>query len=142
MRGSTMVAKMEVLGVVPSFSRPRVSNDNPFSESLFRTMKYVPMWPDRPFESVAQARAWVAAFVAWYNGEHRHSGLDYLTPSERHAGKSLAIFSGRRTVYETARRAHPERWSRGVRRWHIDAVVTLNRPRSRGPKNGENNAAA
>lgn len=142
MRGSTMVAKMEALGVLPSFSRPRVSNDNPFSESLFRTMKYVPMWPDRPFESPAEAGAWVAKFVAWYNDEHRHSGLDYLTPSERHAGQSATIFRRRRAVYEAARRAHPDRWSGDTRSWDLDAIVRLNRPPARRRKEGESREAA
>ena len=86
MRGGMMLAKMQQLGVMPSFSRPRVSNDNPFSEVAFRTLKYVPFWPDKPFASLEAARVWVAHFVAWYNDEHRHSALDYLTPSERHEG--------------------------------------------------------
>jgi len=129
MRGGMMLAKMQQLGVMPSFSRPRVSNDNPFSEAAFRTLKYVPFWPDKPFASLEAARAWVAHFVAWYNNEHRHSALDYLTPSERHEGRGDAILENRRTVYERARRARPARWSRGVRRWRADAEVSLNRPR-------------
>ena len=130
MRGAMMLAKMQQLGVMPSFSRPRVSNDNPFSEAAFRTLKYVPFWPDRPFASLEAARAWVARFVAWYNEEHRHSALDYLTPSERHEGRGDAIFENRRKVYENARRARPARWSRGIRRWRTDAEVSLNRPRA------------
>lgn len=129
MRGAMMLAKMQQLGVMPSFSRPRVSNDNPFSEAAFRTLKYVPFWPDKPFASIEAARAWVAQFVAWYNDEHRHSALDYLTPNERHEGRGDAILARRRAVYEIARRARPARWSRGVRRWRADAEVTLNRPR-------------
>ena len=129
MRGGMMLAKMQQLGVMPSFSRPRVSNDNPFSEAAFRTLKYVPFWPDKPFASLEAARAWVAHFVAWYNNEHRHSALDYLTPSERHEGRGDAILENRRTVYERARRARPARWPRGVRRWRADAEVSLNRPR-------------
>jgi putative transposase len=129
MRGAMMLAKMRELGAMPSFSRPRVSNDNPFSEAAFRTLKYVPFWPDKPFASLEAARAWVAHFVAWYNDEHRHSALDYLTPSERHAGRGEEILAHRRAVYERARRARPTRWSRGIRRWHADAEVTLNRPR-------------
>ena len=130
MRGAMMLAKMQQLGVMPSFSRPRVSNDNPFSEAAFRTLKYVPFWPDGPFASLEAARAWVAHFVAWYNNEHRHSALDYLTPSERYEGRGDAILENRRTVYEIARRARPARWSRGIRRWRADAEVSLNRPRA------------
>ena len=130
MRGEMMLAKMQQLGVMPSFSRPRVSNENPFSEAAFRTLKYVPFWPDKPFASFEAARAWVAHFVAWYNNdEHRHSALDSLTPSERHEGRGDAILANRRTVHERARRARPARWSRGVRRWRADAEVSLNRPR-------------
>ena len=102
---------------MPSFSRPRVSNDNPFSEAAFRTLKYVPFWPDRPFADVEAARAWVARFVAWYNEEHRHSALDYLTPHERHAGHGDAILARRRSVYEKARMARPGRWSGNILRW-------------------------
>jgi putative transposase len=130
MRGAMMLAKMRELGVMPSFSRPRVSNDNPFSEAAFRTLKYVPFWPDRPFASIDAARAWVEHFVAWYNEEHRHSALDYLTPHERHEGQGDAILARRRLVYETARRARPERWTGNIRRWRADAEVTLNRPRA------------
>ena len=140
MRGGMMLAKMQQLGVMPSFSRPRVSNDNPFSEAAFRTLKYVPFWPDNPFASLEAARAWVAHFVAWYNDEHRHSALDYLTPSERHEGRGDAILENRRTVDERARRARPARWSRGVRRWRADAEVSLTptsrRPQKGGPRRG------
>ena len=87
MKGSTMLATLQRLGIVPSFSRPSVSDDNPYSESLFRTMKYRPAYPTRPFESLAHARAWVAAFVAWYNTEHLHSGVGFVTPADRHAGR-------------------------------------------------------
>ncbi len=130
MRGAMMLAKMRELGVMPSFSRPSVSNDNPFSEAAFRTLKYVPFWPDRPFANLAAARAWVDRFVTWYNEEHRHSALDYLTPTERHEGLGDAILAARRTVYEKARRAHPARWSGAVRKWKADDLVALNRPRA------------
>ena len=142
MRGSTMVAKLESLGVAPSFSRPHVSNDNPFSESLFRTLKYVPMWPSRPFDTVDEARAWVARFVAWYNAEHRHSALDYLTPDERHEGRADAILKQRRRVYARARSAHPERWTGATRRWHVPDEVNLNRPRVTRPKEAPESKAA
>jgi putative transposase len=142
MRGSTMIAKLEQLGVTPSFSRPRVSNDNPFSEALFRTVKYTPMWPDRPFDTLDEARAWVERFVAWYNGTHRHSALDYLTPDERHEGRGDAILARRRRVYERARMAHPERWTGGVRRWSAPQEVNLNRPRLNRVEKDPTHAAA
>jgi len=109
MKGTTMLATLETLGVAASFSRPRVSDDNPFSESLFRTMKYRPEYPDRPFESLEQAREWVIEFVRWYNEEHRHSSIRFVTPAQRHDGSDLAILEHRKTVYERARSQHPER---------------------------------
>jgi transposase InsO family protein len=77
MKGATMLATMQKMGIVPSFSRPSVSNDNPFSESLFKTLKYVPVYPTKPFESVVEARQWVSTFCYWYNHLHRHSGLKF-----------------------------------------------------------------
>lgn len=142
MRGSTMVAKLQQLGVTPSFSRPRVSNDNPFSEALFRTVKYTPMWPDHPFDTIEEARAWVERFVTWYNGVHRHSALDYLTPNERHEGRGEAILARRRRVYERARAAHPDRWIGRVRRWSAPSEVTLNRPRLQPTKQDPGRTAA
>jgi hypothetical protein len=130
MKGSTMLATLQALGVVPSFSRPSVSNDNPYSEALFRTLKYHPAFPEKPFESLDEASAWVCGFVRWYNEEHRHSGIEYVTPSERHANKDEEILQRRREVYEEARRKNPLRWSRGTRGWKRDPVVTLNGRRS------------
>lgn len=126
MKGSTMLATLQRLGIVPSFSRPGVSDDNPFSESLFRTMKYRPEYPTGPFESLEQARAWVTLFVRWYNTEHLHSGVNFVTPADRHAGREDAIFARRRKVYEAARRRHPERWSGSTRRWEGVKEVRLN----------------
>ena len=126
MKGATMLATMQRLGVVPSFSRPSVSNDNPFSESLFRTMKYVPEYPRDGFATVEAARVWVGAFVAWYNVEHKHSGIGFVAPDDRHAGRDVQILAARRVVYERARRRHPARWSRHARRWNRPDTVTLN----------------
>lgn len=75
MKGTTMIAKMQSLGVMPSFSRPSVSDDNPFSESLFKTLKYCSFYPAKPFASIEEARAWVARFTEWYSTEHLHSGI-------------------------------------------------------------------
>lgn len=126
MKGSTMLATLQVLGVVASFSRPHVSDDNPYSEALFRTLKYRPCYPSKPFASVEEARAWVADFVAWYNGEHLHSAVGFVTPDDRHSGRDIELLERRRQVYERARRRHPERWSGTTRSWEHVETVTLN----------------
>ena len=89
MNGSTLLATMQRLGVMPSFSRPSISNDNPFSESLFRTLKYCPLYPTKPVASLDAARAWVATFIQWYNHEHLHRGIRFKTPASRHAGTDI-----------------------------------------------------
>jgi len=126
MKGATMVATLERLGVLPSFSRPRVSNDNPFSESLFRTLKYRPEYPAQPFVDLADARAWVSAFVRWYNTTHLHSGIRFVTPADRHAGRDVALLAARHLVYAAAHRRHPERWSGRTSNWDPIVDVTLN----------------
>jgi transposase InsO family protein len=126
MRGSTMVATLQWLGILPSFSRPHVCNDNPYSEALFRTLKHTPAYPRFPFASVETARAWVAHFVAWYNSQHRHSAIRYVTPDERHFGRETDVLARRCLVYERARRRTPERWSRSTRNWAPIGVVVLN----------------
>ena len=126
MKGATLLATLQRLGVIPSFSRPRVSNDNPFSEALFRTMKYQPHSPCRPFASRKQAQAWVERFIDWYNTEHRHSAIRYVTPAERHHGQETAILERRRRIYERARQRRPERWSSNIRDWTPVATVRLN----------------
>ncbi|MCU7890057.1 MAG: integrase core domain-containing protein [Candidatus Thiodiazotropha sp. (ex Lucinoma aequizonata)] len=111
MKGATMLATLQRLGVVPSFSRPSVSNDNPYSESLFGTMKYTPAFSSKPFESLGAARDWVYDFVHWYNEEHRHSGIQFVTPSQRHSGEEQSILVNREAVYDTVKQRNPERWS-------------------------------
>ncbi len=130
MKGATLLATLQVLGVATSFSRPAVSNDNAFSESLFRTFKYRPGYPRHGFASLEAARAWVAAFVRWYNEEHRHSGIQYVTPEQRHGGKDVAILDRRRSVYEAARSRTPNRWSGAIRDWTPVGAVTLNSSRT------------
>ncbi len=130
MKGATLLATLQQLGVVASFSRPAVSNDNPYSESLFRTLKYTPAWPQEPFESLDAARRWVHEFVSWYNGSHRHSALKFVTPNERHEGRDKAILTRRDAVYEAARKRHPERWSGATRNWKPVVEVWLNPERS------------
>lgn len=126
MKGSTMVATLERLGVLPSFSRPNVSDDNPYSEALFRTLKYRPEFPSKPFVDVGAARAWVNGFARWYNGEHLHSGVRFVTPDDRHAGKDVAILARRADVYAAARVKNPARWTRSTRNWAPVDEVYLN----------------
>lgn len=126
MKGASMLATLQTLGVMPSFSRPAVSNDNPYSESLFKTMKYRPTYPQRAFADLLTARQWVGTFVHWYNEEHRHSAIGFVTPSERHAGADIALLRNRVEVYEAAKAKHPERWSRATRNWRHVQVVHLN----------------
>ena len=133
MKGASMLATMHALGVVPSFSRPRVSNDNAYAEALFRTAKYCPLWPERPFDTLEEARLWVQRFVSWYNDEHRHSGLKYVTPSQRHRGEAGALLEQRIAVYQAARARHAQRWSADIRNWTLDDAVYLNPERTPVP---------
>jgi putative transposase len=142
MKGATMKVTMERLGVVASFSRPRVSNDNPFSEALFRTCKYAPTWPRRGFASIEQARTWVAGFVRWYNTEHRHSAIRFVTPDQRHRGEDRALLASRDQVYELARAARPDRWSGRTRNWQPIGAVWLNPERPEAGHRGHGAADA
>jgi putative transposase len=126
MRGQTLLVKLRDLGVTSTFSRPHTSDDNPFSEALFRTMKYRPNYPDRAFPTVQAGQAWVDAFVRWYNEDHQHSGIRFVTPAERHDLREVAILANRRRVYEAARAGAPRRWSGQTRNWTPIAVVSLN----------------
>ena len=130
MKGATMLATLQKLGVVPSFSRPTVSDDNPYSEALFKTLKYHPGFPSQPFETLPEARAWVLGFQRWYNEEHKHSGLTFLTPAQRHSGADAAIMTGRKAVYEAAKARHPERWSGATRNWELPQAGWLNPPKA------------
>lgn len=130
MKGATLLATLQRLGVVASFSRPSVSNDNPYSEALFKTCKYRPGFPEQPFESLSQARTWVAGFAQWYNEEHRHSGIRFVTPGERHRGEDQAVLEHRKAVYQAARQAHPERWTGNIRTWDRPVMVSLNPDKS------------
>ncbi len=130
MKGATMLATLQRLGVVPSFSRPSVSNDNPYSEALFKTVKYHPSFPDKPFDSLDQARQWVAGFEQWYNEQHRHSALKFITPGQRHRGEDHDILHQRAALYAAAKASRPERWSNDHRNWTRPEVVTLNLQKS------------
>lgn len=126
MKGATMLATLRELGVMPSLSRPSVSNDNPFSESLFKTMKYRPAYPSKPFGDLLAARQWVGHFVRWYNDEHRHSAINFVTPAQRHAGLDVTLLKKRVEVYEAAKAMNPGRWSGKTRDWQRVAIVHLN----------------
>jgi len=126
MKSFTLKAKMDELGITPSYSRPRVSDDNPYVESLFRTMKYVPNWPSNGFNNLEESRDWVERFVRWYNTEHKHSRLNYVTPAQRHNGIDGAILSKREKVLTAFRNKNPERWSRKIRNCEPIGEVYLN----------------
>ena len=126
MKGATMLATLQRLGVVASFSRPRVSDDNPYSEALFRTLKCRPGFPNRPFRDINEARDWVRGFVRWYNTEHLHSALNFVTPEDRYRGRDKAILAARHLVYQRARKRNPERWSADTRDWSPAPAVVLN----------------
>ncbi len=126
MKGATMVVTLERLGVLASYSRPSVSNDNAFSESLFRTLKYCPAYPTQPFATITAAQAWVEAFVGWYNTTHLHSAIRFVTPDDRHAGRDTALLRARHAVYTRAKARQPARWSRGTRNWKPIKIVRLN----------------
>ena len=127
MKGATMLATMQSLGVVPSFNRPRVSNDNPYSEAMFRTLKYRPSYPSRPFGSLHSSRQWVDGFVRWYNEEHKHSALKFVTPYERHYGQAEQRLAKRKEVMEEAKLQQPLRWGgRATRNWDLPKHVWLN----------------
>ncbi|PML75631.1 integrase [Vibrio sp. 10N.261.51.A7] len=126
MKSLTFKEKMEELGITSSYSRPRVSDDNPYVESLFRTVKYMPSWPTKGFETIDSSRSWVEAFVRWYNTEHKHSKLNYVTPSERHNGKDKEILKRRVEVLLAAKQRKPERWSGDIRNCAPVGDVHLN----------------
>jgi len=126
MKGSSMLETLRRLGVTSSFSRPRVSNDNAYAESLFRTCKYRPNYPVNGFATIESARQWVLSFSRWYNTEHKHSGLKFTTPEQRHTGEATAILEHRQQVYREARARHPNRWSGEIRNWELPGQVWLN----------------
>jgi putative transposase len=127
MKGATMLETLYALGITPSNSRPRVSNDNPYSESLFKTLKYRPNYQPKGFASLKEAREWCQLFVNWYRHDHHHSGIKYVTPADRHAGRSETILQKRHKLYEAAKQAHPERWNgRSTRDWSDIKAVWLN----------------
>ena len=134
-RGSAMISKtvallLADLGVTKTHSRPYVSNDNPYSEAQFKTMKYRPGFPER-FGSIQDARAWARPFFHWYNHEHYHSGLGLLTPVMVHYGQAQAVLEQRQEVLQAAYAAHPERFVRGEPKLpSLPTEVWINKPSS------------
>lgn len=126
MRGAGLLEKYRSLGVIPSFSRPFVKNDNAYAEALFRTLKYVPKFPYKPFNDMDHAKKWVDQFVSWYNKEHTHSSIKYVTPEQKHRGEDKEILALRKAVYETARESNPLRWSTQTRNWDMVTEVSIN----------------
>ena len=132
-RGSSMKSKpvallMADLGVTKTHSRPHVSDDNPYSESQFRTLKYHPGFPDR-FGSIEDARGFCQSFFRWYNYEHHHSGLGLMTPAVVHLGKAADLLVHRQAVLDAAFQAHPERFVRKPPRPpSLPTAVWINRP--------------
>ena len=126
LKATTVLAMLHWLGLKPSSSRPRVSNDNAHAEALFRTAKYRPEFPARGFDTLEEARLWASDFVRWYNTEHLHSGIRYVTPAQRHDGQDHAILAARQQLYQAARNANPARWSGRARNGSPAGCVTLN----------------
>jgi putative transposase len=128
MRSATLQGTLQTLGIARSFNRPRTSNDNAFSESIFRTLKYCPTYPVEGFEKLEDAQNWVLKFTRWYNNEHLHSGLNFVTPNQRHNGKDKAQLENRKRVIESAKLKHPERWSGDTRNCEPIGDVYINKP--------------
>ncbi|WP_459609682.1 IS3 family transposase [Dickeya oryzae] len=131
MKSQTLQMKLHELAITPSHSRPRVSNDNAYVESLFRTLKYVPQWPSSGFGTLDESREWVEDFMQWYNETHRHSGIRYVTPGQRHRGEDGVLLKKRDEVYQKAKAQRPERWSGRTRNWHQVGKVMLNPEREK-----------
>ena len=126
MKGASLLTTLYTLNIASSYSRPRVSNDNAYAESIFRTCKYRPDYPYKGFSNITGARKWALEFVHWYNHAHKHSGIKFISPAELHAGRGCEIMRQRRTVYAAAKAKHPERWSGNTRNWELPHSVFLN----------------
>jgi putative transposase len=130
MRSKSVAQLLADLGITKTHSRPYTANDNPYSESQFKTMKYRPDFPER-FDSVADARSWAREFFRWYNHDHRHSGLGLMTPATVHHGQAEAVRQQRQQVLLVAYAAHPERFVRGVPTPpELPSEVWINKPQA------------
>jgi putative transposase len=136
-RGAPMLAKPLVmlladLRVGESHSRPHISNDNPFSEAQFKTLKYQPTYPER-FGSQADARTWAQDFFRWYNFEHHHAGIGLMTPAAVHSGQAAQLWQNRQSVLQHAYAAHPERFVKGLPKPPtLPTAVWINPPKEAG----------
>ena len=130
MKAKTVAQLMTDLGVTESHSRPHVSDDNPFSEAQFKTMKYQPDYPNR-FASVSDAQSWARRFFAWYNNDHHHTGLGLLTPATVHFGHAPQVLAARQNTLDIAFAAHPERFVHGAPTpLSLPAAVWINPPKT------------
>jgi putative transposase len=130
MRSKTVALLLADLGVTKTHSRPHISNDNPFSESQFKTMKYRPTYPER-FGSIQDARIWARSFFRWYNHDHHHTALGLMTPAVVHYGQAEAVIEQRQQVLQAAYEAHPERFVRGEPKAPaLPKEVWINKPQS------------
>lgn len=125
-KATTIFQTLAWLGMATSYSRPRVSNDNAYAEAWFRTAKYAPQFPAKGFSTIDDARDWAQRFVEWYNTQHRHSGIRYVTPEQRHTGEDREILQNRDLLYQQARTKNPLRWTRNTRDWSYIECVALN----------------
>lgn len=129
LRAGTVLALMEKLQLSPSHSRPRVSNDNAHAEALFRTAKYHPSLPTGHFPDINAARQWANAFILWYNHEHKHRSINFVTPHQKHTGEDIKLLAKRHQLYQQARDKNPLRWIQGVtRNCNPITTVSLNPP--------------
>ena len=142
MKGATLLSTLQMLGIIPSRSRPACSDDNPFIEALFRTLKYRPDLPVDPFANIEQAKTWVEQLVHWYNTQHRHSAIRFVTPNQRHAHLDTAILQRRHALYQSAKQKHPKRWARSTRNWQPITSVHLNPAKIKVPKTANPISAA
>ena len=127
LKAATVLALMHQLGITPSHSRPRVSNDNPHAEAFFRTSKYHPSLPPNGFASLEEARTWANRLIQWYNHQHRHSSLRFVTPAQKHAAEDIILLAKRKALYEAKRTENPGRWIQlRTRNWEPVSTTTLN----------------
>jgi putative transposase len=137
-RGSCMTAQtvaqlLAELEVAKSHSRPHTSNDNPYSEAQFKTLKYCPQFPER-FASIHEARAFCRSFFSWYNNQHRHSGIALLTPADVHFGRAHQVLEQRTATLIAAYKAHPERFNRPPVPQPLPDAVWINSPETMPPR--------
>jgi putative transposase len=131
MKGATMLMTLKELGVSVSFSRPSVSDDNPFSEALFKTVKYNRHPTGEPYDLIDKAFECIEVIVSWYNYEHKHSSIKFVTPEQRHNLFDKNILLKRDAVYKAAKERTPARWSGETRNWEYIKLVSLNPGRSK-----------